>query len=64
MAKKIQDLKFDDHNFNDHTEGKHLCKTMRGARSTGEMTVARYTGVFQNKEYQDAFYQLINAQKQ
>lgn len=42
-------------------KGTHLCKTMRGVKSNGQMTVAHLSGVF--KEDGDArkeFYTLIN----
>lgn len=42
-------------------KGKHLCKTMRGARSNGEMSVVRFTGVFKERQYQEQFYQIVNS---
>lgn len=45
-------------------KGKHLCKTMRGVRNDGNMTVAHLEGLFQtNKECRDEFYKLIDMQK-
>ncbi|HPV59496.1 MAG TPA: GTP cyclohydrolase I [Rectinema sp.] len=42
-------------------KGKHLCKTMRGARNDGNMCVSHFTGVFQfNSEMRKEFYKLIN----
>lgn len=44
--------------------GTHLCKTMRGSRSDGEMTVAYLTGLFKASEQcRNEFYKLIDAQK-
>lgn len=44
-------------------KGKHLCKTMRGAKSNGEMTVAHLSGIFkENPDYRSEFYRLIQAQ--
>lgn len=40
-------------------KGKHLCKSMRGARKEGEMTVIHYTGVFKSdKELQKQFVEM------
>jgi GTP cyclohydrolase I len=44
-------------------KGKHLCKTMRGVRNDGNMSVAHLEGVFKNnKECRDEFYKLIDLQ--
>ncbi len=43
--------------------GKHLCKTMRGVRNDGNMTVSHLEGVFRtDKECRDEFYKLIDLQ--
>ena len=45
-------------------KGTHLCKTMRGAKSNGEMTVAHLSGVFKtNQQCRSEFYKLIEMQK-
>lgn len=45
--------------------GKHLCKTMRGVRNDGNMTVAHFTGLFtMNPSLKEEFYKLIDAQKE
>lgn len=45
-------------------KGTHLCKTMRGAKSNGEMTVAYLTGAFKdNQQCRSEFYKLIELQK-
>ena len=45
--------------------GKHLCKTMRGVRNDGAMTVAHFTGLFtKNPSLKAEFYKLIDAQKE
>ena len=45
--------------------GKHLCKTMRGVRNDGNMTVAHFTGLFdKNPELKKEFYKLIDLQKE
>ena len=44
--------------------GTHLCKSMRGVKSQGEMTVSVLTGIFkENGEARREFYKLIDAQK-
>lgn len=44
--------------------GKHLCKTMRGIRNDGNMTVAHLEGLFKtDKECRDEFYKLIDMQE-
>lgn len=41
--------------------GKHLCKTMRGVRNDGAMTVAHLSGVFKtNADARAEFYRLID----
>ena len=41
--------------------GKHLCKTMRGVRNDGMMTVAHLSGVFKtNADARAEFYRLID----
>lgn len=45
-------------------KGTHLCKTMRGVRNNGQMSVAHLTGVFQsNGEARREFYKLIELQR-
>lgn len=45
-------------------KGTHLCKSMRGVRSQGEMTVSVLTGIFKdNAEARREFYKLIDVQK-
>lgn len=41
-------------------KGQHLCKTMRGVKNKGEMSVSYYTGQFRNPEHQRTFLQLIS----
>lgn len=42
-------------------KGKHLCKTMRGVKNQGDMSVAHLQGIFkENKECRDEFYKLID----
>ena len=44
-------------------KGKHMCKTMRGVRSNGDMTVAHTSGIFrENREALKEFYKLIDLQ--
>ena len=44
--------------------GTHLCKTMRGVRNDGKMTVAHLSGVFRtNPDARAEFYKLIDQQK-
>lgn len=44
-------------------KGQHLCKTMRGVKNKGKMTVAHFTGVFQKDgEKRNEFYKLIDLQ--
>lgn len=43
--------------------GTHLCKTMRGVRNNGKMTVAHLSGVFKdNQQARSEFYKLIDQQ--
>lgn len=43
--------------------GKHLCKTMRGVRNDGNMSVAHFTGLFdKNPALKAEFYKLIDLQ--
>lgn len=45
--------------------GQHLCKSMRGVRNKGKMTVSHFTGVFKDdpdKRYE--FYKLIDLQNE
>ena len=43
--------------------GKHLCKTMRGVRNDGNMSVAHFTGLFEkNPELKREFYKPIDLQ--
>ena len=45
-------------------KGTHLCKTMRGVRSQGEMSVSVLTGICkENAEARREFYKLIDMQK-
>lgn len=44
--------------------GTHLCKTMRGVKSSGQMSVAHLSGVFQeNSDARREFYRLIELNK-
>lgn len=44
--------------------GKHLCKSMRGVKNDGNMSVAHFTGLFtMNPELKNEFYKLIDLQK-
>lgn len=45
-------------------KGTHLCKTMRGVRSNGQMTVSHLSGIFkENVEARKEFYKLIDMQE-
>ncbi len=45
-------------------KGTHLCKTMRGVKNNGEMTVAHLSGVFkENFDARSEFYKLIEQTK-
>ncbi len=42
-------------------KGQHLCKTMRGVKNSGNMSVAHFTGLFEtNPEARKEFYNLID----
>lgn len=43
-------------------KGTHLCKSMRGVKNKGKMTVAYISGDFQKPEVKREFYQLIEMQ--
>lgn len=43
-------------------KGTHLCKSMRGVKNQGMMTVAHVSGVFERPEVKQEFYQLIEFQ--
>jgi GTP cyclohydrolase I len=44
-------------------KGTHLCKTMRGVKNNGQMTVSHLTGIFlENDEARREFYKLIEMQ--
>ena len=44
-------------------KGTHLCKTMRGVRSNGQMTVSHVSGLFkEDTEARREFYKLIDMQ--
>lgn len=41
-------------------QGKHLCKSMRGTKNKGEMSVSYFTGCFKNKaQLRNEFYNLV-----
>lgn len=43
--------------------GTHLCKTMRGVKNNGQMTVSYLSGVFkENPETRQEFYKLVDQQ--
>ncbi len=46
-------------------KGQHLCKTMRGVRNNGKMTVSHFTGVFAQTDTtkREEFYKLIDMQR-
>lgn len=45
-------------------KGTHLCKTMRGAKANGQMTVAHLSGLFKsNDEVRREFYKLVDLQE-
>ena len=45
-------------------KGKHLCKTMRGAKSNGNMCTCCFTGVFKDDaNLRNEFYKLIEMQE-
>lgn len=42
-------------------KGRHMCKSMRGTRNKGEMSVAYFTGCFKKKaQLRNEFYNFIN----
>lgn len=42
-------------------KGKHLCKSMRGIKNDGNMSVSHFTGVFNtNEDLKKEFYKLID----
>lgn len=44
--------------------GTHLCKTMRGVKNNGQMTVSYLSGIFkENSDARAEFYKLIDQQK-
>ncbi|MBQ0073420.1 MAG: GTP cyclohydrolase I [Prevotella sp.] len=44
-------------------KGKHMCKTMRGVKNKGDMTVSYFTGCFKkNRQLRNEFFQMINMQ--
>lgn len=46
-------------------KGQHLCKTMRGVRNNGKMTVSHFTGVFkEDPDKRNEFYKLIDLQNE
>nr|DAF60513.1 MAG TPA: GTP cyclohydrolase I [Myoviridae sp. ctiX384] len=45
--------------------GQHLCKSMRGVRNKGKMTVSHFTGVFKDDpDKRNEFYKLIDLQNE
>ena len=45
--------------------GEHLCKSMRGVRNKGKMTVSHFTGVFkEDPDKRNEFYKLIDLQNE
>lgn len=45
--------------------GQHLCKSMRGVRNKGKMTVSHFTGVFkEDPDMRNEFYKLIDLQNE
>jgi GTP cyclohydrolase I len=46
-------------------KGQHLCKTMRGVRNNGKMTVSHFTGLFKDDPDKcNEFYKLIDLQNE
>ena len=46
-------------------KGQHLCKTMRGVRNNGKMTVSHFTGLFKDDpDKRNEFYKLIDLQNE
>lgn len=57
-------LNGDAHGFAIVMKGKHLCKSMRGARNDGNMSVSYFTGVFNDDPaLKTEFYKLIDLQR-
>lgn len=49
------------HGFAIMLRGHHMCKSMRGARSKGEMCVTYYTGAYKrDKQLRNEFLQMVN----
>lgn len=45
--------------------GQHLCKSMRGVRNKGKMTVSHFTGVFKDDpDKRNEFYKLVDLQNE
>lgn len=45
-------------------KGQHLCKSMRGVRNSGNMSVAHFTGIFKEQaQLRNEFYSLIHAEQ-
>lgn len=45
-------------------KGRHLCKSMRGVKNDGKMTVTRFTGCFDSDPtLRDEFYRIISLQE-
>lgn len=45
--------------------GQHLCKSMRGVRNKGKMTVSHFTGIFKDDpDKRNEFYKLIDLQNE
>ena len=45
--------------------GQHICKSMRGVRNKGKMTVSHFTGVFKDDpDKRNEFYKLIDLQNE
>lgn len=44
-------------------KGKHMCKSMRGVKNKGDMTVSYFTGCFKkNRQLRNEFFQMIGMQ--
>ena len=51
------------HGFAIMLRGRHMCKSMRGARNKGEMTTVYFTGDFRKKtQLRNEFYNLVKLQ--
>ncbi len=44
--------------------GTHLCKSMRGVRNQGQMSVAYFTGAFNGNSVKHEFYELVRLQQE